>query len=199
MSGSHQRNTRPMRQSPRCGARTRKGTACQAPAVAGKRRCRMHGGAVGFRRPDRQCERAEARNVYTRGHRRTACAPPPDARSECFSRKGPVVVSASCIALIVALRISVDELKSGRILALISLPVFVQLPMALLSLSMKPSAELGVTVRMVFVLLIVPTRVQKAKHLWHGSAEITAPWGCSMNFISEDYRILPNLLVPPLI
>ncbi|WP_276477552.1 HGGxSTG domain-containing protein [Bradyrhizobium yuanmingense] len=31
--------------SPRCGARTRDGTACRAPAMHGKRRCRMHGGA----------------------------------------------------------------------------------------------------------------------------------------------------------
>nr|WP_276008035.1 HGGxSTG domain-containing protein [Bradyrhizobium sp. 139] len=31
--------------SPRCGAGTRSGTACRAPAVHGKARCRMHGGA----------------------------------------------------------------------------------------------------------------------------------------------------------
>ncbi|WP_276577886.1 HGGxSTG domain-containing protein [Bradyrhizobium sp. 149] len=31
--------------SPRCGAATRSGTACRAPAVQGKTRCRMHGGA----------------------------------------------------------------------------------------------------------------------------------------------------------
>lgn len=37
--------------SPRCGARTRKGTPCQAPAVAGKKRCRMHGGATGSGAP----------------------------------------------------------------------------------------------------------------------------------------------------
>ncbi|MGH8772881.1 MAG: HGGxSTG domain-containing protein [Pyrinomonadaceae bacterium] len=30
--------------SPRCGAKTRSGTPCRAPAVGGKRRCRMHGG-----------------------------------------------------------------------------------------------------------------------------------------------------------
>lgn len=41
----------PMAQSPRCGAKTRKGTACRAPAVAGKRRCRMHGGAAGSGAP----------------------------------------------------------------------------------------------------------------------------------------------------
>ena len=31
-------------QAPRCGARTRTGQPCRAPAVRGKRRCRMHGG-----------------------------------------------------------------------------------------------------------------------------------------------------------
>ncbi len=29
---------------PRCGARTRRGTPCQARAVEGKERCRLHGG-----------------------------------------------------------------------------------------------------------------------------------------------------------
>lgn len=51
MAGTHARNTGPMRTSPRCGARTRKGTPCQAPAVAGKARCRMHGGARGSGAP----------------------------------------------------------------------------------------------------------------------------------------------------
>jgi hypothetical protein len=37
--------------SPRCGARTRRGTACRCPAVAGKTRCRMHGGALGSGAP----------------------------------------------------------------------------------------------------------------------------------------------------
>ena len=37
----------PMRLSPRCGARTRDGSPCRSPAVRGKRRCRMHGGAAG--------------------------------------------------------------------------------------------------------------------------------------------------------
>jgi hypothetical protein len=31
-------------QAPRCLARTRKGSPCQAPAVRCKARCRMHGG-----------------------------------------------------------------------------------------------------------------------------------------------------------
>jgi hypothetical protein len=37
--------------APRCLARTRRGTPCRAPTVAGKRRCRMHGGAAGSRAP----------------------------------------------------------------------------------------------------------------------------------------------------
>ena len=42
----HARDTAPMRTSRRCGAKTRFGEACRAPAVRGKRRCRMHGGPV---------------------------------------------------------------------------------------------------------------------------------------------------------
>ncbi len=33
--------------TPRCGAKTRSGKPCRAPAVTGRRRCRMHGGAPG--------------------------------------------------------------------------------------------------------------------------------------------------------
>ena len=40
-----------MLESPRCGARTRSGGACRAPAVRGKARCRMHGGAAGSGAP----------------------------------------------------------------------------------------------------------------------------------------------------
>jgi hypothetical protein len=47
----HIRNTGPMLASPRCGAKTRSGGACRAPAVHGKRRCRMHGGAQGSGAP----------------------------------------------------------------------------------------------------------------------------------------------------
>jgi hypothetical protein len=41
--------------APRCGARTRRadGRPCQAPAIRGKRRCRMHGGlSTGPRTPE---------------------------------------------------------------------------------------------------------------------------------------------------
>lgn len=51
MTGTHKRNIGPMRESPRCGAKTRKGTACEAPAVSGRKRCRMHGGAKGSGAP----------------------------------------------------------------------------------------------------------------------------------------------------
>lgn len=44
-------NTGPMLGSPRCGAKTRSGKPCRAPTVAGKKRCRMHGGAEGSGAP----------------------------------------------------------------------------------------------------------------------------------------------------
>ncbi len=48
---NHQRNTGPMLASLRCGAKTRSGTPCRSPAVFGKLRCRMHGGAHGSGAP----------------------------------------------------------------------------------------------------------------------------------------------------
>jgi hypothetical protein len=48
---THRRNTGPMLASPRCGAKTRSGTPCKSPAVKGKCRCRMHGGARGSGAP----------------------------------------------------------------------------------------------------------------------------------------------------
>jgi hypothetical protein len=47
----HARNTGPMLASRRCGAKNRSGGACRAPAVSGKRRCRMHGDAPGSGAP----------------------------------------------------------------------------------------------------------------------------------------------------
>lgn len=44
-------DTGPMLASPRCGATTRAGSACRAPAVRGRKRCRMHGGARGSGAP----------------------------------------------------------------------------------------------------------------------------------------------------
>jgi len=51
VSGPHQRNFGPMMQSARCGAKTRAGTPCLAPATRGRARCRMHGGAAGSGAP----------------------------------------------------------------------------------------------------------------------------------------------------
>ncbi len=54
-----------MHLSPRCGARTRKCAACLAPAVKGKRRCRMHGGAEGSGAPKGN-KNALKHGLYTR-------------------------------------------------------------------------------------------------------------------------------------
>ena len=51
----------PMQNSPRCGAKTRNGSPCEAPAVHGKKRCRMHGGAAGSGAPKGN------RNAYKHG------------------------------------------------------------------------------------------------------------------------------------
>jgi uncharacterized protein YjcR len=48
---SDEHNMGPMLSSPRCGAKTRSGEPCMAPAVRGKKRCRMHGGAPGSGAP----------------------------------------------------------------------------------------------------------------------------------------------------
>src|SRR5947208_8674569 len=48
---AHIRYTGPMLASPRCGAKTHSGGACRSPAVHGKKRCRMHGGAPGSGAP----------------------------------------------------------------------------------------------------------------------------------------------------
>ena len=51
--------------SSRCGAKTRARTPCQAPAVAGKKRCRMHGGAQGSGAPKGN-QNALKHGLYTR-------------------------------------------------------------------------------------------------------------------------------------
>lgn len=58
-------STRGMRESTRCGAKTRAGSACKAPAVQGKKRCRMHGGAPGSGAPLRN-QNALKHGRYTR-------------------------------------------------------------------------------------------------------------------------------------
>jgi uncharacterized protein YjcR len=61
----HKRNTGPMLSSQRCGARTRSGKPCNSPAVNGKKRCRMHGGAPGSGAP-RGNKNALKHGLYTR-------------------------------------------------------------------------------------------------------------------------------------
>lgn len=62
-TGTHRRNTSPMLLSHAVGpACTRRGTACRAPAVSGKQRCRMHGGARGSGAPKNN------RNAFKHGH-----------------------------------------------------------------------------------------------------------------------------------
>jgi hypothetical protein len=65
MTGDHPRNTGPMLSSLRCGAKTRSGGSCRSPAVQGKKRCRMHGGAAGSGAP-RGNKNAQKHGRYTR-------------------------------------------------------------------------------------------------------------------------------------
>jgi uncharacterized protein YjcR len=65
MRANHPRNTGPMLSSLRCGAKTRSGKPCQSPAVQGKKRFRMHGGAPGSGAP-RGNQNALKHGLYTR-------------------------------------------------------------------------------------------------------------------------------------
>jgi hypothetical protein len=60
----HVRHTGPMLASARCGAKTRSGGACRSPAVHGKKRCRMHGGAPGSGTP-RSNQNARKHGLFT--------------------------------------------------------------------------------------------------------------------------------------
>jgi uncharacterized protein YjcR len=51
--------------SPRCGAKSRSGESCRAPAVRGNKRCRMHGGAPGSGAP-RGNQNARKHGRFTR-------------------------------------------------------------------------------------------------------------------------------------
>jgi hypothetical protein len=61
----HIRNAGPMLVSPRCGAQTRCGGACRSPAVNGRQRCRMHGGAQGSGAPKAN-QNARKHGLFTR-------------------------------------------------------------------------------------------------------------------------------------
>ena len=60
-------NVGPNWPSIRCGARTRRGTACQKPPLAGKKRCRLHGGlSTGPKTPEGKARIAAANWVHGR-------------------------------------------------------------------------------------------------------------------------------------
>jgi uncharacterized protein YjcR len=65
MKSDHPHNTGSMLSSRRCGARTRSGKPYRSPAVSGKRRCRMHGGAPGSGAP-RSNKNALKHGFFTR-------------------------------------------------------------------------------------------------------------------------------------
>ena len=56
----------PLRQAPRCLARTRAGTPCQKAASTGKKRCRMHGGAKGSGAPPGERNGSYRHGLFTR-------------------------------------------------------------------------------------------------------------------------------------
>ena len=60
----HARNTGPMLASPRCRGKIRSGGLCRSPAVRGKKRCRMHGGAPGSGAP-RANQNARRHGLFT--------------------------------------------------------------------------------------------------------------------------------------
>jgi hypothetical protein len=61
----HRRHIGAMLASPRCGVKTRCGGACRSPAVHGKQRCRMHGGAPGSGAPKAN-QNARKHGLFTR-------------------------------------------------------------------------------------------------------------------------------------
>jgi uncharacterized protein YjcR len=65
MVGDYPRNTGPMLDSRRCGAKSRSGKPCRSPAVGGKKSCRMDGGAPGSGAP-RGNKNALKHGRYTR-------------------------------------------------------------------------------------------------------------------------------------
>ncbi len=57
-----ERRVSSMNAAPRCLARTRRGSSCQCPAIKGKSRCRIHGGARGSGAP-----KGESNGSYKHG------------------------------------------------------------------------------------------------------------------------------------
>jgi hypothetical protein len=69
----HPRNTAPMLKSQRCGAKTRSGKPCMSPAVGGRKRCRMHGGAEGSGAPRGNKNALEHGRFETQCENRVSC------------------------------------------------------------------------------------------------------------------------------
>lgn len=59
--------------APRCGARTRRGTRCLAPAMRGRRRCRLHGGLSSGPRTPEGLERSRRARWKHGGYSAEAC------------------------------------------------------------------------------------------------------------------------------
>ena len=70
MSDDHTRNMGAMQASPAVAPGNASGTACRAPAVRGKTRCRMHGSAAEIRRAEGKSECADAWAIHARPDRR---------------------------------------------------------------------------------------------------------------------------------
>ena len=68
--------------APRCGARTRAGTACRAPAVHGRSRCRMHGCGGGNRRQPAAIGGAAGQPERLEGRLLGRCRPHPAAADD---------------------------------------------------------------------------------------------------------------------
>ncbi|MDN3624478.1 HGGxSTG domain-containing protein [Methylobacterium isbiliense] len=62
---SVEKQPKPFRSAPRCGAKTRSGSPCMSPAVSGKARCRMHGGAKGSGAPKGQSNGSFKHGLWT--------------------------------------------------------------------------------------------------------------------------------------
>ena len=78
--------------APRCGAKTRSGCPCRAPAIRGKLRCRMHGGASTGPRTAEGLERLRA--ARTTHGRTTAAARRLHRFRLTFLRRGRVQLAA---------------------------------------------------------------------------------------------------------
>ncbi len=103
--------------APRCGARTRSGCPCQAPAIRGKRRCRMHGGRSTGPRTAEGLARLRAARTTHGGHT-------PEGRA--FHRHTLTMIQRNRVFM-AALRYQ-DRLPSAMVARLLSFPPELALP-----------------------------------------------------------------------